>query len=77
MKYQNVANVGQKIKAYDFQPLDGRPEAFAIGTVIEKKDYSYVVSVEEDTYAPAGVRQEIEVPFQTSFLEFEGRVVLV
>ncbi len=75
-KFESLAEVGDRIKAFDFEPFPGRPEAYAIGTVIEKEEYCYVVGVEEDTYAPVGARIEIKVPFQV-LCEFDERVSIV
>ena len=36
LKFENVANVGDVIKAFDFQPMEGRDDSYLIGRVIEK-----------------------------------------
>ena len=36
LKFENVANVGDVIKALDFQPMEGRDDSYLIGEVIEK-----------------------------------------
>lgn len=36
LKFENVAEVGQIIKAFDFQPMPGRPDSYLIGEVIAK-----------------------------------------
>lgn len=36
LKFENVANVGDVIKAFDFQPMEGRDDSYLIGEVIEK-----------------------------------------
>lgn len=36
LKFENCAEVGQKIKALDFQPMPGRRDSYLIGRVIEK-----------------------------------------
>jgi len=77
MDFATIANIGDRIKAFDFEPMEGREDAYAIGKVIDKDDYSYTVAVEEDTYAPKGVRLEIKVPFRTFFGTCANRVSLV
>ena len=36
LKFENTANVGDTIRAYDFQPMPDRPDTYLIGEVIEK-----------------------------------------
>ena len=36
LKHENVANVGDKIRANDFMPREGRNACYIEGTVIEK-----------------------------------------
>ena len=36
LKFENVANVGDVIKAFDFQPMEGRDDSYLIGSVLEK-----------------------------------------
>lgn len=36
LKFENVAEVGQIIKAFDFQPMTDRPDSYLIGEVIAK-----------------------------------------
>lgn len=36
LKFENCAEVGQMIKAYDFKPMPGRPGSYLIGRVIAK-----------------------------------------
>lgn len=36
LKFENVANVGDVIKAFDFEPMEGRNDMYIIGRVIEK-----------------------------------------
>lgn len=79
LKYENLANVGDKIRAYDFM---GNREAYIEGTVIEKGDcplpyYAYSIKIEKDG---AGFGREGDigyVPFENAFLEYDGRVELI
>lgn len=36
LKFESIANVGDKIKAFDFQPIEGRKDQYLVGRVIEK-----------------------------------------
>lgn len=38
MKFENVANIGDTIKAFDFKPMDDRPDMYIEGVVIDKGD---------------------------------------
>jgi hypothetical protein len=38
LKFENTANVGDTIKAYDFQPMDDRPDMYIEGVVVSKGD---------------------------------------
>jgi len=86
LKFENLANVGDVIRAYDFI---GNKEAFIEGTIIDKgwvkcpqtgfEMYKgYTIQIEKD-----GIQEQFEregdvgyVAFETS-LEYDGRVELV
>jgi len=36
LKFENTANVGDTIRAYDFRPMSDRPDSYLEGEVIEK-----------------------------------------
>jgi hypothetical protein len=36
LKFENTANVGDTIRAYDFRPATDRPDSYLIGEVIDK-----------------------------------------
>lgn len=36
LKFEALANVGDIIKAYDFKPMEGRPDCFLTGRVVRK-----------------------------------------
>ena len=82
LKYANVAKVGQTIRAYDFKPMLGREDCFVEGVVtkIDNKGYDcFVIEVTKDSWADADdkgrVGQEVFVPFQVSFMEYDGRII--
>lgn len=85
MKYENVAEIGQKIRAYDFQPMEGREDQYIEGAVLDK---GWVVHPETGQKLFKGYTIEIDadcdndgdrigdtgyVPFETTF-DFDGRV---
>ena len=81
LKFENVAEVGNKIKAYDFQPREGHPDRFLIGIVVNKGMTplgfgGYSVTVTESSI-PNRVGEEMLVPFEMFFDEFDSRVSLV
>ena len=81
LKFENVAEVGNKIKAYDWQPMEGRPDHFLVGIVVNKGMTpmgfgAYSVIVTESTI-PNRVGEEMFVPFGMVFDEWDGRVSLV
>ena len=78
MNYENVAEVGDTIKAYDFKPMDDRPDRFLVGTVTAKGKTplgfaGYTVTVTESSI-PNRVGEEMLVPFGMLFDEWDGRV---
>lgn len=81
LKFENLAEVGNKIKAYDFEPMEGRPDRYLIGTVTAKGKTplgfaGYTVTVTESSI-PNRVGEEMLVPFGMVFDEWDGRVSLV
>ena len=36
MKFENTANIGDTIRAYDFQPMSDRPDSYLVGEVVAK-----------------------------------------
>jgi hypothetical protein len=91
LKFENTAEVGDLIKAFDFQPMSDRPDSFLVGHVIAKgTDHSigghnvrfgaYTVKVIHRVFAGEIVhdcQDEVFVPFETSFTEHDERVTVV
>lgn len=82
LKYANVAKVGDTIRAYDFKPMVGREDCFVEGIVkrVDNVGYeAFVIEVTKDSWSDAEdagrVGQEVLVPFQVSFMEYDGRVM--
>jgi hypothetical protein len=88
MKFEGIANVGDIIRAYDFKPMAGRDDAFIEGVVEDTNCNdegfsSYKVTVTVDKFkkyeTKANPRNRVGltmfVPHQTSFMEFDFRVI--
>ena len=82
LKYANVAQVGDVIRAYDFKPMVGRDDCFVEGVVtrVDNKGFDcFAIKVTKDSWSDADdkgrVGQEVLVPFQVSFMEYDGRVM--
>jgi hypothetical protein len=88
LKFANIAKVGDVIRAYDFKPCAGRDDAFIEG-IVEQANcnepgynaYKITVTVDkfkkyENKPNPRNrVGQIVFVPHQTSFSEFDFRVI--
>ena len=89
MKYENTAEIGDTIKAYDFEPMSDRPDRYVVGKVIGKGTrpvcapywaFSIIVDNDSGDMTPGPdnrVGCEVFVPFETAFAEFEGRVAKI
>jgi hypothetical protein len=88
LKFEGVATVGDIIRAYDFKPCAGRDDAFIEGVVIDANSHefgfsSYKIKVTVDKFkkyeTKVSARNRVEqiafVPHQTSFMEFDFRIV--
>ncbi len=73
LKFQNKFKVGEKIKAYDFQPMPDRDDRYVVGTIIKVDAQSisqpgalgYHIKVEQDEPSGRRVGQTIFVPYET------------
>jgi hypothetical protein len=88
LKFEGVATVGDIIRAYDFKPCAGRDDAFIEGVVVksncnESGFSSYKIKVTVDKFKKYETKpnprnrvgQFAFVPFETSFMEFDFRVI--
>ena len=82
LRYENIAHVGDTIKAFDFEPMLGRPDRYIIGIVVDKENAAYgykayVVEVLDDSGTTdafgSRVGERVFVPFEIG-LDYEGRV---
>lgn len=81
LKFENTADINDTIKAFDFEPMEGRKDCFLVGKVIAKgqhpeanyKCYTVEVTAQsEDNIYEIG--QTVYVPFQAGFKDFDDRV---
>ena len=88
LKFEKIAKVNQTIRAYDFKPMVGRSDCFVEGTVLAIDDSqgykAFKIRVSKDVfdnkeYTAFGyggrVTKEVFVPFQVSFMEYDGRIL--
>ena len=88
LKFANIAKVGDVIRAYDFAPCAGRDDAFIEGVVEQancnEPGYNcYKVTVTADKFQKYETKANkknrvgkiVFVPHQTSFMEFDFRVI--
>jgi len=79
LKFEGIP-VGTKIRAYDFEPMNGRADRYVEGTITKLYDdqyEGYVVAVEKDTLHSKNERTEIIVPYEVGFLEYDERVTVL
>jgi hypothetical protein len=93
LKFENVAQVGDLIKAFDFEPCPGRPDRFVVGVVVAKGAVTipfsydaYTIKCVYDSWDMtvgkkqnkfSRVGQEVVVPFECSLLEYDTRITKV
>jgi len=88
LKFQNIAKVGQTIRAYDFKPMVGRSDCFVEGKVLAIDDSqgykAFRIRVTKDVFdnkefTESGygsrVTKEVFVPMQVSFMEYDARII--
>lgn len=88
LKYENSAEIGEVIKAYDFEPMEGRPKRFIVGRVIKKGEVihpQYGVSMFEGFHIKiTGADRDDDsrigdigyIPFETTF-DYDGRIEVI
>lgn len=86
MKFENTAQVGDRIKSFDFEPMEGREDRFVVGEVVKKHEFGtvheeilipyscYIVKCEESSHDQYELGQEVFVPYEVDFMEYEERV---
>lgn len=83
LKFENTAEIGDMIKAFDFQPIPDHPEypdRYVVGIVtakgiVEPEGYrAFTILVTEDSCSDGRIGADVFVPFQVSPLDYDGRV---
>lgn len=78
LKFENIAHIGQVIRAYDFKPMVGREDVFVEGTVVDINDNggykAFVIRCTKDTHDKR-VGEYVYVPMEVSFLEYDSRIM--
>ena len=87
LKFENTAEIGDLIRAYDFEPMPDRPDTYVTGWVKEKgaifaeidgvERYicdGYTILCQYDTGHGAREGFNVYVPFEMGFTDFDGRV---
>lgn len=79
LKFENLANIGNTIRAYDFY---GNTEAYIEGVVKDKGMtpggyYGYTIDIEVDGMGAGREGDTGYVPFETAFMEYDDRITVV
>jgi len=88
LKFENIAKVGDVIRAYDFKPCAGRDDAFIEG-VVEQANCNepgfncFKIIVTADKFHKFETKPKKEnrvgrimfVPHETGFMEFDHRII--
>ena len=86
LKYEDKFVIGERIRSYDFQPMEDRGNCFVEGEIIEINSTavnhkSYLIQVDRDCFAGRErnirIGQFVYVPMGVSFGEFTDRVTRV
>jgi hypothetical protein len=90
LKNAKLASVGDMIRGYDFKPMAGREDCYVEGKVLSAGYQSsagydaFEILCTRDVYAGerqmegvkgSRVGQIVFVPFEVSFMEYDGRVL--
>ena len=88
LKFENVAEIGDVIRAYDFEPMTDRPDHYVTGRVVEKGPIflpmdetgipryvcdGYTIWCHYDTNENR-TGETVYVPFEMGFTDFDTRV---
>jgi len=77
LKYEDLFKIGDTIRAYDFEPIDDRPEMYVEGVIVgihDEEFKGYILDVKVDTVFIERPRLEVVAPMEISFMEFVGRL---
>ena len=76
LKFEHIKPT--RVRAYDFEPMEDREDRYVEGVVVEHIEQHgakfLVVRVEKDTVFPDNPRNEVLVPMELGFGEYDNRV---
>ena len=85
LKFEKIARIGEKIRAYDFEPMSHRPDSYIEGVVessgIVGGGYkAFTVQCTFDSTADptekyTRIGRRVFVPMEVFMMEWDGRVV--
>ena len=86
LKFEYDVLIGDRIRAYDFEPMDGRVDRYVEG-VVQRTSSEYgakcfVINCDVDSICPKGslgsrVGEEVFVPMEVSFMEYDSRITVI
>ncbi len=86
LKFEEKFEVGQIIKAFDFEPSPDRSESFIIGEIIDADNdeqgfmaykVRQIVHIMGGKHYPDEVDTEAWIPMEVSFMDFDERITKV
>lgn len=84
LKFAKIAEIDDVIRAYDFKPMQGRGDSYCEGKVITKGSLdcgfdAYCIKVTKSVFGGEEdadrVGKLVYVPFETSFMEYDARIM--
>ena len=76
--HANKANVGDTVRSWDFQPMEGRGDCYVEGIVFKKEAGLYHIAVQnrvfDGTQEAAEAGEIVQTAFKTFMLEWEDRI---
>jgi hypothetical protein len=85
LKYENTAQVGELIRAYDHQPIPGRTDRFVEGLILTKGrtkhgfDAFTILVMHDSTFTKPDynrINEHVYVPFESD-MDYDGRVTVI
>jgi hypothetical protein len=76
--HEITAQIGDTIRSYDFQPMEGRGQCFVEGIVINKHDFMYEIAVQkrvwDDELEAVQSGETVQTPWSMVMGEYEDRI---
>lgn len=91
MTFEDIAEIGDAIRVYDFQPKAGRGDCYIEGAVVGKHRkvgrydaipfHCFEIKVTMDIWdgepSPARVDKTVYVPYERTITEWDGRITKI